>query len=87
MGLVGCYSLDLYCDGPLRSSHPDTDLSMPHQFTGRTEAECIRAARAKGWQINRRATSAINDTGRAVCRSCRDINQHPAREKKRERKR
>ena len=45
--IVGCYSMDLYCDfGP----HP-IGYDFPHQFTGRTEAECFRNSKKRGWKI------------------------------------
>ncbi len=45
--IVGCYTLELYCDAP--------DCPWrPHQFTGRTEAECIRAAKSVGWRLDKK---------------------------------
>ncbi len=40
--IVGCYTLDLYCV---------VDNTFG-QFTGRTESECIRAARRSGWRVS-----------------------------------
>ena len=57
--IVGCYSIDLYCDfGP----HP-VGYGFPHQFTGQTEAVCFREARKKGWRIYRKQ-------GKAKCPRC-----------------
>ena len=56
--IVGCYSMDLYCEAAnaeYRSTHPEemqqrcTD--WPAQFTGRSEAQCVQKARAAGWTI------------------------------------
>lgn len=52
---VGCYSLDLYCDN--RSAWPDPRHEydeFPHNFAGRTEAACIRNAKAMGWRIGQK---------------------------------
>lgn len=50
--IVGCYTLDLYCDNA-DSLHTWHELNaMPHQFTGDTRQYCYRQARKKGWTIN-----------------------------------
>jgi len=44
---VSCYTMDLYCD------HQATEHEhgeFPHTFTGRTNAECKREAKAAGWK-------------------------------------
>lgn len=48
--VVGCYTMDLYCDytGPCRWS------DFPSQYTGRTESECLRGARLDGWRFHGR---------------------------------
>jgi hypothetical protein len=47
--IVGCYTVDLYCDG--------CNLGYGHrrgsQYTGQTEAECLRQARRDGWLFTR----------------------------------
>jgi len=56
--IVGCYSLDLYCDNfdiaknqaEDRYGHRYNDF--PHQFTGFSRAECVRNARRRGWIVN-----------------------------------
>jgi len=56
--IVGCYTLDLYCDHP---HDQEIDNNQEHygdhlaQFTGRTETGCIQRARAAGWSINKSA--------------------------------
>lgn len=59
MAVVGCYSLDLYCDTggePYGDNCPEVAQG---QFTGRTEGDCIRAARSDGWTFNREKTQAF----------------------------
>lgn len=46
--IVGCYSLHLYCDF---DRHEKDTHTFPHEFTGRTEGECFKDARSKGWKI------------------------------------
>ena len=68
MGLVGCYSLDLYCDKNKSAAH---QFTMPRQYAGRTEAECIRRARRDGWSINKRIEVPNSATqGRTICGTC-----------------
>ncbi len=68
MGLVGCYDMHLYCDHP---DHPKFS-QMPHgHATGYTEADAIRAARRRGWIINKRGDGAVNGSGRCVCPKCK----------------
>jgi hypothetical protein len=54
--LVGCYTLDLYCDSgrdhPVRWPN-GSFVVFPMQYTGRTLAECVRVARRDGWQIGK----------------------------------
>lgn len=54
MGLVGCYDLHLYCDDPDHGHHHPSGWAYPHELTGRTEAACIRQARALGWVVNKK---------------------------------
>jgi hypothetical protein len=54
IGIVGCYTLDLYC----ACYEGEAFGRGLGEFTGRTEAECIRAARAAGWSVNKRANRA-----------------------------
>lgn len=60
--LVGCYTLDCYCDcdNPLHEWR-----EFPRQFTGETRAECLRSARAHGWVF-------LKD-GQAKCPKCRSL--------------
>jgi hypothetical protein len=48
--IVGCYSVDLYCDYENMNHFWH---SCPPQFTGETEAECLRDARRCGWRFSR----------------------------------
>lgn len=67
--IVGCYTMDVYCDngnavpgmtgdGPGDSGHDFDDRGFA-QSTGRTEGECKRALRARGWRFSR--------DGRVLC--------------------
>lgn len=64
--IVGCYSMDLYCDtghnATGMASMREYQLAQRHQYTGKTEAECKREARKDGWLFRR--------DGRVFCRVC-----------------
>jgi hypothetical protein len=70
MAVIGCYSMDLYCDaggdiyGGKCPNKPDlyTGGAMA-QYTGHTEGDCIRQARKHGWTFNRQKTMAF-------CKKC-----------------
>jgi hypothetical protein len=55
--IVGCYSLDLYCDRDNPDGYTIADIpehgfrEFPHQFTGHTEGVCMRDARRRGWRF------------------------------------
>lgn len=51
MSIVGCYSLDLYCDNGGDQAH-DWKVSFPHQFTGETASTCRKQARERGWKLD-----------------------------------
>lgn len=59
--IVGCYDLQLYCDG-IGCQTMNTATSPPYlideaahdEFTGRTEADCLRQAKQHGWTFYRR---------------------------------
>lgn len=59
--IVGCYDLALYCDDPGEHGY---DKHM-REFTGRTEAEGIRAARKAGWMVRKRGGRKSED--RVLC--------------------
>ena len=50
-GIVGCYTVDLYC--AIDHSKLDYDFFNTNygQFTGRNETACIRAAKKAGWIV------------------------------------
>ena len=58
MAIVGCYSLDLYCENYDMANFHEVDKfghrynDFPHQWTGYDRAECFRKARKAGWVIN-----------------------------------
>ena len=49
MGLIGSYTLDLYCDHPEAQSSVCAD--WPGQFVGPTKGTAKRAAKRKGWKF------------------------------------
>lgn len=57
--IVGCYSVDLYCDnedrtGDKRCKRRNGPLRYgSDQYTGETEGECLRQARKEGWKFTR----------------------------------
>ena len=66
--IVGCYSMDLYCDGSedLHGNGRDgvhAYKQFPQTFTGERRQDCEKAARNAGWMIN-------NKTGIALCPVC-----------------
>ena len=62
MGVVGCYSIDVYCD------HPDHPLYPgPAVYTGETEGECLRQMRQDGWKIDKKGEGK-NGQYRTLCR-------------------
>lgn len=68
MAVIGCYTLDLYCDtggDPYGGTCPQHRPGVQRlvQFTGRTEADCLKQARRRGWTFKAGATLAI-------CPSC-----------------
>lgn len=48
--IVGCYSLDLYCDN--EEAHKDEYPLLIFQSTGRSRGACFRSARQAGWSID-----------------------------------
>lgn len=59
MAVVGCYTLDLYCDAGgdmFGGTCPHRGFAGNAQFTGNTERECLAQARSKGWSFKRRVT-------------------------------
>ena len=56
--IVGCYSLDLYCDDPRHLAW--RDKHHPGSFGGHTFGQAVKEARAAGWLVNTR-------DGRAIC--------------------
>lgn len=68
--IVGCYTLDLYCDFE-NAEHPWN--AFPKQFCGHTLGECKRAARKDGWTFHK--------DGNARCPKCKgNTKLHPVHE-------
>ena len=68
--IVGCYSLDLYCDLCWEdTATPYAQRSaFPHNFTGKSRAACGKQARVAGWSL--RFVSGSKPP-RAVCPICK----------------
>jgi hypothetical protein len=59
--LVGCFTLDLYCDDPRHTQASVAGMTQeqyqtymsnsPGQFTGERRSDCYREARRCGWVI------------------------------------
>jgi hypothetical protein len=65
MGLVGCYTVHLYCDSDEEHRFPDCDF---REFAGHNEMECVREARACGWRVSfSRHFNSKNGIGRCFC--------------------
>ncbi len=57
MGIVGCYSLDLYCDNTEAHKGEFNDglwEALKWETIGRSRAECFRKAKKAGWSIDLR---------------------------------
>ncbi len=59
--IVGCYTLDLYCDTPecengraVHTSNSDGIASAPATFTAEHGSECRKDARRAGWRLELR---------------------------------
>ena len=52
--IVGCYSMDLYCDCKLclDARANDPYLWRPAQFCGYSQADTVRQARKAGWKFS-----------------------------------
>jgi hypothetical protein len=51
--IVGCYSLDLYCDA--ERAYPDgihEFREFPHTFTAELGSVCRKRARKSGWKLD-----------------------------------
>lgn len=65
--IVGCYTLDLYCDNvEAGTCKRDKELRwplFPDNFTDERDSTCRKKAREFGWRINEK-------TGIAICPEC-----------------
>lgn len=52
--IVGCYSIDLYCDGEYSHDYDEGKAD----FADKNESRCYRQARRAGWIINTREQKA-----------------------------
>jgi hypothetical protein len=62
MVVIGCYTLDLYCDACEEQGTPSWKI-FSAQYTADRREETIRAARNDGWIVN-------ENRNRAVCPVC-----------------
>lgn len=68
--IVGCYSLDLYCGHQHNGEYKCT--AWPGQFTGRTAAASLRAAKRAGWKVDKRNPDGV------LCPKHRAVENHLA---------
>jgi len=73
MAVIGCYSIDLYCDAGGeeyggKCPHKYILATVQFQAEGRNERECLAKARKAGWKISR-------DKRRATCPGCAGSKQ------------
>lgn len=61
--IVGCYSLDLYCDSAWSCS------GQADGFTGRNRTQATKEAKKDGWRVTH---AREGKTGRAICPDCND---------------
>jgi hypothetical protein len=84
MGIVGCFDLHIFCDGPDHSY----EFNGFAQFVGDSIADTLRDARKSGWWVDRtlRPDDYIRGTGKALCpkhntpaerRAAREKSQQP----------
>lgn len=66
MAVIGCYTVDLYCDRDgtsygesCRYRRADYTGGAQAQYTGHTERDCLTDARSDGWKFYQSATIAI----------------------------
>ena len=48
--IVGCYSLDLYCEN--EELHANEYPILVFNSTGRSRAQCLRYAKRAGWSVD-----------------------------------
>lgn len=73
--IVGCYTLDLYCDVPLDDWRHRVNTGYTRgygvaQYTGKTGSGCRVQARYDGWKLDLAA-------GTATCPTCVKANRSP----------
>ena len=57
--IVGCYTLDLYCDNEGASCHEFDEF--PHSYGAEFGSQCRAEARRDGWKLH---------NGQAICPKC-----------------
>jgi len=69
--IVGCYTLELYCDN--RKPYPEDEVhgysEFPHQYTDELGSVCRRDARRDGWVLGK--------GGAATCPKCSGKKRKP----------
>ena len=68
--IIGCYDLHLYCDNQKDDYKEDKLIhkynEFPHRFTGHTEGQCFKKARANGWLIGKERQLCPRCSGKRV---------------------
>ncbi len=79
MGEIGCYDLNLYCDGEgCKDKMPSARLG---QFVGRNYRGALREAHEAGWTTPRHKGEAENGLGRgrSLCPDCSRRKDGPSK--------
>jgi hypothetical protein len=66
--IIGCYTLDVYCDNfaahkfeVTRISESTSVTGRYAQFTGETRGECLKRASRAGWEVSKNGDSLCKD--------------------------
>ena len=66
MGVIGAYTLTLYCDA-VGCSEPTSHLPKNADFVGRNYSACVRDARKVGWRVRRTQAMSVLGSGHVLC--------------------
>jgi len=77
MGIIGCYSIDLYCDNP---NHVYAGKGDWGTATGESRRECIAQARRYGWIVRRDYQNGETTIG-VLYAECPECAKRKAKEK------
>ncbi len=70
--IVGCYSIDLYCDNKESKTCLDTkNIWFGAQYTEYIESRCLKKAKADGWVIKNKNDEGIREVYCPLCKKKR----------------